>query len=482
MIENLETDYFVIGAGAAAMAFADELLTSSDARILMVDRRDRPGGHWNDAYPFVRLHQPSAFYGVNSRELGNRSMDAVGFNKGLFNLASGAEVLGYFDQVMQQRLLASGRVQYFPMCNVTGADQFKSLLTGERFSVTVRKCVVDSAYWTFDIPSTRPPRYSVAPGVRCVPPNAMSQAARQQDDFVVVGPGKTGIDTCLWLLEHGIDPERIRWVMPHDAWFINRANFQPGDEFFLTTFRGFAEQFEAVSAADGIADLFDRLEACGQLLRLDPEIRPTIYRCATVTEDELAQLRRIRRVVRLGYVRSVESTRIVLDRGEMPLSSDTLVVDCSASGISRKPQVPVWSGNRITVQMIRTCQPTFSAALIGFIEATFAIRSRRMRCASRCQAPLSIPTGCACWRCRPGIALLEGPPEHRGMAAQVAAEHAVCDAGAGEARGDRKDRRAQAIAGGFRSRNGQTAATAGRCGRGQLGVHLEFCSRSEWTD
>ena len=27
----------------------------------------RPGGHWNDAYPFVRLHQPAAFYGVNSR-------------------------------------------------------------------------------------------------------------------------------------------------------------------------------------------------------------------------------------------------------------------------------------------------------------------------------------------------------------------------------------------------------------------------------
>ena len=372
MTGNFETDYFIIGAGAAAMAFADELLTSSDARILMVDRRDRPGGHWNDAYPFVRLHQPSAFYGVNSRELGNRSTDAVGFNKGLYNLASGAEVLGYFDQVMQQRLLASGRVQYFPMCNVTGDDQFKSLLTGERFSVTVRKCVVDSAYWTFDIPSTRPPRYSVAPGVRCVPPNAIPRAARQHDDFVVVGPGKTGMDTCLWLLERGIDPERIRWVMPHDAWFINRANFQPGDEFFLTTFRGFAEQFEAVSAADGIADLFDRLEACGQLLRLDPKIRPTIYRCATVTEDELAQLRRIRQVIRLGYVRSVESTRIVLDRGEMPLSSDTLVVDCSASGISRKPLVPVWSGNRITIQMIRTCQPTFSAALIGFIEASFA--------------------------------------------------------------------------------------------------------------
>ena len=96
MTKNFETDYFVIGAGAAAMAFADELLTTSDARILMVDRRDKPGGHWNDAYPFVRLHQPSAFYGVNSRELGNRTKDAVGFNKGLYNLASGAEVAGLF--------------------------------------------------------------------------------------------------------------------------------------------------------------------------------------------------------------------------------------------------------------------------------------------------------------------------------------------------------------------------------------------------
>ena len=271
MTKNFETDYLIMGAGAAAMAFADELLTNSDARILMVDRRDKPGGHWNDAYPFVRLHQPSAFYGVNSRELGSRTKDAVGFNKGLYNLASGAEVLGYFDQVMQQRMLPSGRVRYFPMSNVTADDQFQSLLTGEHYRVTVRKAVVDSAYWTFDIPSSCPPRYSVAPGVRCVPPNVISQAAKQEDDFVVVGPGKTGIDSCLWLLERGIDPERIRWVMPNDAWFINRANIQPGDDFFLTTFKSLARQLEAVSAADDVADLFDRLEASGELLRLTQE-------------------------------------------------------------------------------------------------------------------------------------------------------------------------------------------------------------------
>lgn len=41
----------------------------------MVDRRPKIGGHWNDAYPFVRLHQPSSFYGVASRPLGRHQLD-----------------------------------------------------------------------------------------------------------------------------------------------------------------------------------------------------------------------------------------------------------------------------------------------------------------------------------------------------------------------------------------------------------------------
>ena len=62
---TLETDYLIVGAGAMGMAFADTLLAQTSARIVMVDRRYQPGGHWNDAYSFVRLHQPSYFYGVN---------------------------------------------------------------------------------------------------------------------------------------------------------------------------------------------------------------------------------------------------------------------------------------------------------------------------------------------------------------------------------------------------------------------------------
>lgn len=104
-MNEIDADYLVVGAGATAMAFVDTLLTESDARIAMVDRRHRPGGHWNDAYPFVCLHQPSATYGVNSRELGGWIKDEIGLNAGFYGLASGLEVLSHFDQVMRERFL-----------------------------------------------------------------------------------------------------------------------------------------------------------------------------------------------------------------------------------------------------------------------------------------------------------------------------------------------------------------------------------------
>ena len=56
---RIDTDYLIVGAGAAGLAFADALIAASDADVVMVDRRHGPGGHWNDAYPFVCLHQPS---------------------------------------------------------------------------------------------------------------------------------------------------------------------------------------------------------------------------------------------------------------------------------------------------------------------------------------------------------------------------------------------------------------------------------------
>ncbi len=400
----VDVDYFIIGAGAAGMAFADTLLTDTDAHILIVDRRHRPGGHWNDAYSFVRLHQPSAYHGVNSRELSQGSKDVAGWNQGLYELAGGAEVLSYFDQVMQQRFLPSGRVQYFPMSDVVGDGEFESLLTGRRQRVFVRNKIVDATYAGTELPSTHPPRYGIQPGVRCVPVNDLPKFHEPTVRYVIVGSGKTGIDACLWLLEQGVATERILWIMPRDAWLLDRSQLQPGDEFFFTAFGSIARQFEALVEADSVEDLFERLEAGGVLLRIDSRIKPTAYRCATVSLAELSQLRRIEGVVRLGRVLAINGENILLERGRVPMPPGALVVDCSANGIPPRPPVPMWKGNRLTLQMVRACQPIFSAALIAHVEATFADEAQK----NALCAPIPSPSADVDW-----LRLLEGTTRNR---------------------------------------------------------------------
>lgn len=369
----IETDYLVVGAGAMGIAFADALLDESGARILIVDRHHRPGGHWNDAYPFVRLHQPSVFYGVNSRELGSGRKDLTGPNRGLYEMASGQEVLDYFDQVMNQKLLPSGRVQYLPMTDHSttgdGGHLVTSRLDGRVRGVLVRRKVVYATHTGTEVPSTHPPRYGVASGVQCVPPNALPRITAAHSRYTVIGSGKTGIDSCLWLLQNGTDPARIRWIMPNDAWFMDRANVQPGAENLVRFFESFAEQFECIASAESHDDLFDRLEACGQLVRLDPKVRPTRYRCATVSQEELRELRRIRDVVRLGRVRRIEAARIALDQGILDTVEDELFIDCSACGIPSRPGIPVFEGEHaIHLQLVRTCAPSFSGAMIAAVE------------------------------------------------------------------------------------------------------------------
>src|SRR5690348_8773189 len=133
-MREIETDYLVVGAGASGMAFTDALLARSDARVVMVDRRHRPGGHWLDAYPFVWLHQPSANYGVASRRLGEDRIDEAGINAGFYERAAAPEICDYFLRVLEGDFATSGRVQFLGMCDYRGEDQgghhVTSLLTG----------------------------------------------------------------------------------------------------------------------------------------------------------------------------------------------------------------------------------------------------------------------------------------------------------------------------------------------------------------
>jgi NAD(P)-binding Rossmann-like domain len=374
MIQS-ETDYLIIGAGAQGLAFADTLLDQTDAHITIIDRHSKPGGHWNDAYSFVALHQPSAFYGVNSTELGARRKDTIGVNKGLFELASGPEISGYFDRVMNQKFLPSGRVQYFPMSNYLGDGLFESILSGEQTKVTIRKKLVDAYYASPNVPATHTPKFTVGEGVQMVPPGALVHLWQgnktRPKKFMIIGAGKTAMDVGVWLLNSGANADDIQWVMPRDSWLVNRANIQPGMEFFEAAIGGQADQMEAFATATSTDDLFAKLEACDLHLRIDPEQTPSMFHIASISKGEVETLRRIKNVIRMGRVQAIEKNNMVLDLGSVSMDAGTLCIDCTASAVEPRPTQPIFQDDKIVLQIVRLPQPSFSAALIAYVEAHY---------------------------------------------------------------------------------------------------------------
>jgi hypothetical protein len=369
----IETDYLVVGAGAAGMAFTDELVAHSDVDVVMVDRRDAPGGHWNDAYPFVRLHQASANYGVNGTRLGGDTVEQGGLNAGCYERATGPEICGYFRRVLSDTLLTSGQVRFVGMSDYTGdwagEHTLVSRLTGATTTVRVRRRIVDTTYLDVKVPATHTPSFTVDSDARVIPVGHLVHLAEPPTGFTVLGAGKTGMDACTWLLEHGVDPDRIRWVRPRDSWMIDRTHLQPLG-LLPGTMEALAGWVECLAQAGSLPDLYARLEASGALLRLDPATEPGLFRGPILTRSEVAGLRRIERVVRLGRVLHVGGDRIVLADGEIPTDRGQVHVDCTASGFRWAPAVPIFAPGRITLQSLVGGFTTCYAALVAFIEAT----------------------------------------------------------------------------------------------------------------
>jgi hypothetical protein len=363
----LEADYLVVGCGALGMAFVDALLDHSDGDVVMIDRRHRPGGHWIDGYPFLQLHQPSRYYGVNSTPLGLDRIADDGPERGFSERATGTEICAYYDDVMRQRFLSSGRVRFFPMSDYLGARRFASRLTGAVTEMTVRRRVVDATYFATRVPTTEPAPFEVASGCRCIPVGHLVDVADPPAGFVIVGGGKTATDAIGWLLDQGCTPENIIWIRPRDAWLLNREFFQPGR---ARTLEGAVLQLEAMGSASSVDETYLLLEEAGMMLRTHPAVLPTMMKGATLSLHELEQLRQVDDVVRLGHVERIEEHQIVLEHGTVPTSPDHLYVHCAAEGLADNPLRPIFTDDEITLQLVTRMSLTLSGALQGVVEAS----------------------------------------------------------------------------------------------------------------
>ncbi len=367
---SIETDYLVVGAGAMGMAFTDALIDHADVHVTLVDRRHDAGGHWQDAYPFVRLHQASVFYGVASTVLGAGAVQHDGPEAGLQERARQSEIVTYYDDILRRRFVGSGRVRFLGGSDYHtdgSAHLVTSRVSGETVDVRVGRRIVDARYLAPTIPATTPPPFGVADDARVVAINELATLAAAPSSYVIVGSGKTATDGIVWLLANGVPPDRIVWVRPRDPWMLNRAVVQPDPVVALGLA---ADTMAAAADAASLDDLFLRLEAAGVMLRIDRDVLPTMAKTPTLGMWELELLRSIENVVRLGHIRHVTGREVVLDEGSVPLAPRALVVHCAAAGLQYPPLVPIWQPDTVRLQTIRAGFPCFNAALAGYVEAT----------------------------------------------------------------------------------------------------------------
>jgi hypothetical protein len=150
---------------------------------------------------------------------------------------------------------------------------------------------------------------------------------------------------------------------------MNRR-FQQPHSLLPDFMHGSAIQIEAMALASSVDEIFGRLESEGFCLRIDPDVAPTMFRGAVLSEAELQRLRRIEGVIRMGHVRRIERDAIVLDHGRVPTDDRTVHVHCAARGLSRPPRRAIFEPGRVTIQPFLWGYACYQFAMLGVIEAT----------------------------------------------------------------------------------------------------------------
>ena len=339
------------------MAFIDTLLTElPDAKVILIDKRAVPGGHWVDAYGFVQLHQPSLLYGVASKQLEGNWFNLM-LRKWTLpwnHRASKDENVNYFEAVVNERK-SKGQLQFYPNCqydfdqDIEGNDgnvhHFSSVDGKTNYSVKVGVKLINGVLGECKIPSQCPVEFPVDPSVTIQTPNKLyddyvNRIKKKQDSgkkYIVLGAGKTGMDTVVYLQRTmRVKPENVYWVISNDVWMISRESGSGPWEWPKALLKHNQDKNKA--SLD--------LEAKGGFVRLDKSIQPTKFRFPVIGKDELALLRKVPKenVLRRGRVSSIttdKSTSNVFigfadgrDPWKMsaPIDDDLVFLHCACPG------------------------------------------------------------------------------------------------------------------------------------------------------
>jgi hypothetical protein len=395
-----ECDYLVIGGGATGMAFCDSLLhglssantsttTRSAVKVVLVDQHPQPGGQWNDSYSFVQLHQPSDMYGVESERLEPSIDDGEEKHR-----ATRQEILEYYQRVVTKLQ----RDFDFRFVGGVGFDmqQLTTMPTDKLYNVStmngrtnatikVHKKVVDARYLQPDLPVHIPPKFGFdASKIACVPVNDLGVTKNSNNNhFVVIGGGKTGMDAVVYLLTKlNIPADNVTWVVPHEAWITAREHIGSCMDF-LHACASLAKRQpnlkEYVTSKDFFQNGFLKWEHDGHVYRMTNDEIPTKFKDATLSKPEMTLLQSVTSVIRQGRVTKIlDNGSLEFEDGtsyQVPSTPEkTLYIHCSAGAFNysynnTKPP-PIFDSDRIVLQDVYgTPGFCFVGSLLGKLES-----------------------------------------------------------------------------------------------------------------
>jgi len=305
---DLECDYLIVGAGATTLAFLDTLVTElPDAKIILIDKKAAPGGHWVDSYGYVQLHQPSIVYGIASKQLEGNWLKCMltQFMLPWNHRANKTVILTYFADFVKEN---QEQVDFYPdsVYDFEQSDEdthfFSSMDGSVSYKVKVNVKLIDGSSNENIVPHNSPLQFPVDDEVRVMTPNQVYDAHQEngnemrQNKYVVLGAGKTGMDAVVYLQRTmKIDPVDIAWVISQDVWMssLNGGGSPKSHSILLLKYDNDTQK----AALEG--------EEQGSIVRLDQDIMPTVFKFPLVSNEELKLYRKVTTMIRRGRATAI---------------------------------------------------------------------------------------------------------------------------------------------------------------------------------
>ncbi len=337
-------DLIVVGAGLAGLnaLYAATDYLPKGAKVLLIDQNQKAGGMWNAAYDYVRLHQPHPMFTIGDIEWP--------WTKPATYLAKRDEIRDHLAAALEpisQSVALETRFGHTVLsCNeVETAEGHRARIRFHANDDPSRVQTVEAATAIYasglDYREAEPLALSSGSVISIIPQDLRATlAAKPAAPVVVVGGGKTGMDTVLETLAQ--DPGRpVSLINGTGTNFMNRTKYAPtglrrwfSGEPFSRLLRDLALTFDGDNE-DQTIEHFRRTHST------DPDTpnRAFLFAFQSVAEDA-----RVAKGVRQKYADYLvdvadgpDGPRMELRSGTAePVEPGSIFVNCTGSYFRRK--------------------------------------------------------------------------------------------------------------------------------------------------